>query len=235
MNRVPAGRWNKMNALMVLVAVCAGLAGCVTTSLDDVMRKQGYRRATREEMLRELTPSFPSPAVRKTIVPLPKEKLVGKWTTSYCIEARAPLLSQGYDSRTVTTMTAHTTYWFFEDGVMKTLLKMNGKEITSSGNWDYGNDILTMSLNGGDGKKHEVEMKVLWYADDEFEMRYADVSKYEDMLCIGGTKSAKCRYESNGVLHTQEIIGSTVNGSQDEVGMIMVEGPHILGRDNADE
>ena len=204
--------------------------GCVSAIVDAAMAKQGFHRATREQMLREATPSFPAPEAKTVIESRPKEKLVGKWSSSRVQDSRTALLSMGYDGPSM-TMTSHTTYWLFEDGVAKTLIKINGKETTWNGDWDYHDGILTISGAGGDGKKHEADMKVLWYGDDEFELRHADVSKYEAMLGVGGAKSVKCRYEANGILHTQMIIVSTAKGQQNESAMIMVEAPQIFERE----
>ena len=224
-----------MNKLIVLGArvICVGgmislCGGCVSAIVDAAMAKQGFHRATREQMLRESTPSFAAPEVRKALAPLPKEKLVGKWSSSRVMDTRTALLSLGYDGPSM-TMTSHTTYWLFEDGVAKMLIKMNGNETTWNGDWDYRDGILTISGAGGDGKKHEADMKVLWYGNNEFELRHADLSKYEAMLGVGGAKSVKCRYEANGILHTQMII--TANDRQNDGATIMVEGPQIFERD----
>lgn len=225
---------NKLVSFGTKAALVGGLmfvgSGCVSAMVDAAMAKQGFHRATREQMLRDTTPSFPAPETRKALAPLLKEKLVGKWSSSRVLDTRTALLSLGYDGPSM-TMTSHTTYWLFEDGVAKVLIKINGKETTWNGDWDYRDDILTISGAGGDGKKHEADMKVLWYGDDEFELRYADVSKYEDMLGVGGAKSVKCRYEPNGILHTQMIISSTANGRANDAATIMVEGPQIFERD----
>ena len=206
-------------------------SGCVSLTLEDQMVKNGYKKATREEMLKPTVPSFQKPELRKEIKALPKEKLLGKWTCSYVLDSRAPLLSLGYDGP-VQTMTSHQTYWFFEDGICRTLMKMAGKENSWNGNWDYRDGILSISGKGGDGKRYSTDLKLHWYGDDEFEVRFADISKYEDMLEMPeGVKSASCRYEANGILHTQMII----SGQGVESAFISVQSPQIYEKDGLSE
>ena len=217
-------------AIITLGAMIVLNSGCVSAMVDAAMAKHGYHRATREQMLRSTTPSFQAPEAKTAIKSLPKEKLVGKWATSYVIDTRTALLSLGYDGPSQ-TMTSHQTYWLFEDGTCKTLMSMNGKDTTWNGNWDYRDGILTISGAGGDGKTHEADLKLLWYGENEFETRFADLSKYEDMLRAAKPKSVKCRYEPSGILHTELIITSVANGKENESATISVQSPQIFERE----
>lgn len=222
----------KISKLMSIILGALFLtSGCVSVMLEDQMVKNGYKKATREEMLKPTVPSFQKPELRKEIKALPKEKLLGKWTCSYVLDSRASLLSLGYDGP-VQTMTSHQTYWFFEDGTCRMLMKMAGKENSWNGNWDYRDGILSISGKGGDGKHYSTEFKLYWYGDEEFEVRFADISKYEALLeSPEGCKSASCRYEDNGILHTQMILSYQGN----ESAVISVQSPQIYEKEGLSE
>lgn len=232
MNGILSDGWNKTGAFIMLVFACAGLAGCVTTSLDDVMRKQGYRRATREEMLRPTRPSFPLPEARTPLAAMSKERLIGRWTSHHVGDSRTALLSQGYDGASM-TMTFRDVYTFFDDGLCKIVMKAAGQETSFSCNWEYRDGVLSLAGSAA-GKPYAMDYKILWYGEDEFEMRLADVSKYEEMARGEHTKSIKCRYEPNGVFHTESIYAMPVRGRVDESALIVVESPKIFERDNAE-
>lgn len=220
---------------VAVVALLASLVafggGCVSTMVDAQMAKHGYKKATREQMLAPATPSFPSPESRKILPAFPKEKLFGKWSGSYVIDTRNALLSMGYDGPS-STMTAHQTYVFFEDGGCRTLMNMGGKETSWNGNWTYKDGVLTIAGAGGDGNKYAFDLKVLWYGENEFELRFADVGKYREMLMKpDNMKSVQCRYESNGVFHTEMIVSADGN----ESAVISVQSPQIYEREGAVE
>ena len=226
---------SKMKKSRVMTIILGGAlfltSGCVSMIVENQMAKHGYKKATREEMLRPTVPSFQEPKLRNEIKALPKDKLLGKWTCSYVIDTRSSLLSMGYDGP-VQTMTSHQTYWFFEDGTCRMLMKMAGKETSWNGKWDYRGGILSISGTGADGKHYSADLKLYWYGDEEFEVRFADLSKYEDMLeTPEGIKSANCRYEVNGVLHTQMIISAQGN----ESAVISVQSPQIYDKDGLGE
>ena len=205
--------------------------GCVSVIVEREMAKHGYKKASREQMLMPTTPSFQRINLKKEISAFPKEKLYGKWTCSYVIDSRNSLLSMGYDGPTQ-TMSAHQTYWFFEDGGCRMLLNMAGKENSWNGNWDYRDGILTISGMGGDGKHYSTALKLHWYGDNEFGSRFANLSDYEAMLSKPeGIKSVQCRYESNGILHTQIIISAQGN----ESAVISVQSPQIFERESDSE
>ena len=124
------------------------------------------------------------------------------------------------------------TYWFFDDGTCKTLIKMDGKETTWNGNWDYSDGILTVSGAGGDGTHYSTDLRLYWYGNDEFEVRFADIGQYEGMLSKpDGVRSVNCRYEPNGVFHTRIVIESQGN----ESAVISVQSPQIYEREAESE
>lgn len=221
---------NKMKSALMfgtLAGLLASTTGCVSAIVESQMAKRGYKKATREQMLMPNTPSFPSPEAKTAIAALPKEKLIGKWSTSYVIDSRISLLSMGYIGPSH-TMSSHQTYWFFEDGTCKSLIKTGGKEIGWNGNWDYRDGVLTMSGAGGDGNQYSTDLRLHWYGNDEFEVRFADVGQYEGLLSKPDTvQSVHCRYESNGIFHTQMIIASQGN----ESAVISVQSPQIYERE----
>ena len=221
---------SRLMAIPLLGAlVCA--TGCVSAMVESQMAKQGYKKATREQMLLPATPSFPSPETKSAIAALPREKLVGQWSCSYVMDSRTSLLSMGYIGPSQ-TMSSHQTYWFFEDGACRTLIKMGGKETTWNGNWSYRDGILTISGAGGDGNQYSQDLKLHWYGNDEFEVRFANVGQYEKLLMQPeNIKSATCRYEPSGVLHTQMIISAQGN----ESAIVSVQSPQIYERDGAPE
>lgn len=226
MNRIKA----RLMALPLMGAlVCA--TGCVSAMVESHLAKQGYKKATREQMLMPATPSFPSPEPKTAIAALPREKLLGRWSCSYVGDSRNSLLSMGYAGPSQ-TLTSHQTYWFFDDGACKTLIKMGGKETSWNGNWSYRDGILTISGAGGDGGQYSQDLKLYWYGNDEFEVRFADVRQYEKMLIKPeSVKSAVCRYEPNGVLHTQIIV--SVQGN--ESAIVSVQSPQIYERESDSE
>ena len=221
------------SAIMVgtLVGALVSTTGCVSAIVESQMAKHGYKKATREQMLMPNTPSFPLPEPKTAIAALPKEKVLGKWSTSYVLDTRSSLLSMGYIGPSQ-TMSSHQTYWFFDDGTCKTLIKMGGKETTWNGNWDYSDGILTVSGAGGDGTHYSTDLRLYWYGNDEFEVRFADIGQYEGMLSKpDGVRSVNCRYEPNGVFHTRIVIESQGN----ESAVISVQSPQIYEREAESE
>ena len=221
------------SAIMVgtLAGALVSTTGCVSAIVDAQMAKHGFKKATREQMLMPNTPSFPLPEARTAIATLPKESLLGKWSTSYVVDTRTSLLSMGYIGPSQTA-SSHQTYWFFDDGTCKMLINMAGKETSWNGNWDYRDGVLTISGAGGDGGQYSTDLRLYWYGNDEFEVRFADVGQYEGMLSKSDTvRSAKCRYEPNGVFHTQIVIASQGN----ESAVISVQSPQIYEREAESE
>lgn len=221
---------SKMAMASALCGLLVMVTGCVSAMVDATMAKHGYHRATREQMLLPAKPSFPAPETRAAIPVQPKEKLFGKWTTSYVKDSRMALLSMGYDGP-LKTMVAHQTYWLFDDGVCKMSIKMGGKETTWKGNWSYRDGILTISGAGGNGKKYDFDLKLIWYGETEFEARFADISQYENMLKSAKVKSVKCSCETNGVLHSEIVVETVTNGERNECASISVQSPQIYERD----
>jgi hypothetical protein len=73
---------------------------------------------------------------------------------------------------------------------------------------------------------------VLWYGEDVFELRFADVNKYREMLMKpDNIKSVRCRYEPNGVFHTEIFISAQGK----ETAVITVQSPQIYARDGKAE
>ena len=214
---------------MMVVSLGGALAlstGCVSAMMEREMAKHGYKKATREQMLMPMTPSFSRPETPKVIAHLPKEKLIGRWSCSFVIDSRSSLLSMGYIGPSQ-TMTSHQTYCFFEDGTCRMITKMGDKETTWNGSWNYHDGILTISGEGGDGNRYSTDLKLYWHGDEEFETRFANVGQYENMLMKPETvKSASCRYESDGVFHTQLII----EAQGQESAIISVQSPQIYER-----
>ena len=214
----------KTRMYVAAVGILAVGTGCVSA----MMAAQGYKKATREQMLAPLTPSFQIPALGSPIAIQPKERLVGKWTCTYAMEGGSRLLSMGYlGPRTM--MTFHKTYWFFDDGICKMQILASGKETSWNGKWSYDNSgVLDISGAGGDGQDYSMRLKLSWLSPTEFVASFADVAEYEAMLRKpGSTKSAHCHYDSSGVLHTQIIIDAQGN----EAATVTAEGPQIFERD----
>jgi len=223
-----------MKKSKIVSALCLGVlllggGGCIPAGIDNGMAKLGYHHATREQILRPVQPTFPMPAVRTPIAILPRDKVVGKWSTSYVIDSRGGMLSRGYDGLT-SSMTAHQTYLFFSDGTCKTVQQIDGKETTWNGNWDYQGNVLTIAGMGGDGKQHKMGLTVIWYGENEFETRL-DVPSYEQMMKVANVQSVTCRYEANGILHTQIIMVGAANGHSEEFAQMMVQSPQIYTRE----
>lgn len=214
----------KTRMCVAAVGILAVGTGCVSA----IMEAHGYKKATREQILAPLTPSFQIPTLGSPIAVQPKERLVGKWTSSYVMDSASHLLSMGYLGPSM-TMTSHQTYWFFEDGACKMLILISGKETSWNGKWSYDNaGILTVSGAGGDGQEYSMKLKLSWLSPTEFVARFADVSEYEAMLRKPeNVRSVHCHYDASGALHTQMIIDAQGN----EAAHVSVQGPQVYERD----
>jgi len=159
--------------------VAFGFVGCTNTNLQ------------LPEVSTPQRPSFPLPELRTPSAPRPAAMLYGQWEG---------VQMYGSDGN---VFTGTLGYAFFDDGTCLQTTIAGDCETMSGGKWSYDQDILTMSLDSGFGKEETLQYKLLWYSDDQFEIRYADLRNYEKMCKAEGVESVSCTYDDRGCLTTR--------------------------------
>ena len=150
-------------ALAVLIGAFTGCATFVRKySYDDLLAKSNAER---------LEPTFPVPkTVERTIEPLPRESLIGKWTMNnetyleeYVTDYWNKMKKYHGDLENV------QTYDFKGDGTYALTLFNNGKPMIAYGSWLYANGLLTMIA--GKNKVHR-KYRVDWFEKDKMAIRW---------------------------------------------------------------
>ena len=167
-----------------------------------------------------LKPSFSPPELRTASTPRPQAMLYGQWEAMQVMDMKTTIPSIKYAN--TTTSASNTSYTFFDDGNCQMIVKAGETQSMSSGNWTYKNDNLTDAT----GKSVQMQFKLLWYSDSQFEMRYADLGAYEKLLKIGNAKSVNCSYDERGCMTTKMVISSGSNSNNTTI----LESPLIFDR-----
>ena len=210
----PSQSLNKFALYLAGLLVAAGMSGCM--NLPGIVSEA--------EMNAPLKPSFSSPELRTPSTPRPQAMLYGQWEAMQVMDMKTTIPSIKYAN--TTTSASNTSYTFFDDGNCQMIVKAGETQSMSSGNWTYKNDILTMNLTDATGKSVQMQFKLLWYSDSQFEMRYADLGAYEKLLKIGNAKSVNCSYDERGCMTTKMVISSGSNSNNTTI----LESPLIFDR-----
>ena len=211
-----------------VVSVRTDRSSVSTESGDNV--PPGCVKALPSDVLSQIRPSFPVQDHGEPKVDQGRECIVGTWQASYVSESKNGNLTKGYLHKGNTTLTYHRVDKYYEDGTYRVVLKYSGKETVMTGEWEYENGIFTAKTKDAAGKKTRFSFRILWYGKDEFEMRISDLAAYERILKSSTLKSVRCRYEENGLFHTEMIIGA---GNQ-ESAVVTVQSPIVFERESGE-
>ena len=207
-----------------VVSVRADRSGVGAKSDGDI--PPGCVKALPSEILSQIRPSFSVQNHGEPTVDQGRDCIVGTWQASYVSESKNGNLTKGYRHKGNTTLTYHRVDKYYEDGTYRVVLKCSGKETVMTGEWEYENGVFTAKTKDASGKKTRFSFRILWYGKDEFEMRISDLAAYERILKSSNLKSVRCRYEENGLFHTEMIIGA---GNQ-ESAVVTVQSPIVFER-----
>ena len=211
-----AGSRKRVLPCFVGFLIVAGVSGCVnlpaTSTLPGV--------SSDAEMNAPLKPSFPQPELRTPSAPRPAAMLYGQWEAVQVTDMKSVTPATKYSNTMV--FTATHGYVFSDDGTCQTTTRVGDQETTAGGKWSCDKDILTLNLGNASGKTVTMRFKLLWYGDDQFEMRYADLEEYRKLLSVGEIRDLSCTYDDRGCMTTRMTIqGSTTT---------MLESPLVLER-----
>lgn len=192
----------------------------------------GCVRATVSEILAPVVPSFPVQKPKDIVADQGRRALVGTWTASYVSESKSGNLTRGYLHEGKSLSTFHRVDKYFDDGTYRVVLTASGKETVMTGEWEYDDGVFTAITKDAEGNRTRFSFKIMWHGKDEFESRIADMPGYEKILMRGSTmRSVRCRYDDNGLFHTEMIIGA---GDQ-ESAVVLAQGSIVYERVASEE
>ena len=186
---------NSRSVLLFCASVAAAyfVAGCVA-----------YPVAPRcypiVERMPKLSGEYP---VRAPVAVQSRDRLIGVWDMEY--ECNSISVCNTMADPIEISQMVKNRYEFYDDGVLKLQMKLDGKEFNHVGEWSYENGVIGMKFkNSNTGRWESMEMTALWYSDTEVELRYADLRAYERMFFVTpNVKSMNASYAPNGSLSTR--------------------------------
>lgn len=191
-----------LRIMIAAVAVAVFAVGCTTVGQHRYHGKNNGHPAN---------PSMTVPRERKPVLtgnyqlrnPIPakgRSSIVGVWEMVQ--EHNTVSVSTGSAKPFEHSQVVKNRYWFYEDGTLRLVSIIGGKETGNLGSWEYRDGILSMCFkNRQTGRDERVQMNVLWYSGSEFELRYADLRAYEKMFGVAESiKSVNASYAPDGVM-----------------------------------
>lgn len=129
-----------------------------------------------------------------------EKDLIGNWESSYTMSSTSVVA--GHETKT-STPSAETLILKSDRTFERTQLA-NGKSRSFTGTWCYTNAELTVETAAPDGKsKKTMRYKLLPKTSASFEMRFADLTAYQDEINSSGKCTAVAEYLGDGTLVTK--------------------------------
>ena len=146
----------KSNCLIIMLSVLVILfGGCVR--LEPVNSSVNRPIIERDPILKGEYPVRTPEANRK------KKTIIGSWVSNQ-EQVYLSFMSNKNIEDNEQTMITKQRYIFFEDGILKNIMKIGDKETSYNGNWEYNEEtqILHLATKDQTGKIIHMNHRVIW-------------------------------------------------------------------------
>ena len=185
-------------------------------AIDNLFRVHDFRAAISKAgafvPLAPSAPAKPSPAAARilavqdavtNVTPVSayaEKDLIGNWESSYTMSSASVVAGR----ETKTSTPSVETLILKPDGTFVRTQLANGRSRSFTGTWCYTNAELQVETAASDGKpKKTMRYRILPKTDASFEMRFADLTAYQDEINSSGKCTAVAEYLGDGTLVTK--------------------------------
>lgn len=148
--------------------------------------------------------SVPAPEELVVVEARPKKMLFGEWESRQFSKTRV-LINNLH--RQITSSNHIQKYVFMENGKLKIDLDVNGNRSSMIGQYSYNGSSVTIQQKDARGMVCIMQYKVLWYSDNQMELRVLNDKSMERLLNAGGNiKEVSYSTDDKGISTTSMIL-----------------------------